>query len=56
MVRIVASGGKFYRLPPDKENTVYTEVIYFFFTSIDKHVSEASARKWAWSARKKKKS
>ena len=26
-VRTVAKGGKFYRLPPDKENTVYITVI-----------------------------
>ena len=29
MVRIVASGGNFYRLPPDKEKTVYTNLFSY---------------------------
>ena len=55
MVRIVASGNKFYRLLPDKENTVYTEAVFFFVTNNDEYASEASVQKWAQSARKKKK-
>ena len=42
MVRIAASGGNFYRLPPDKEKTVYTELVFVFFTNNDQYEREAS--------------
>ena len=45
MVRIVVSGGKLHWLPPDKEKTVYTELVFLFFTNNDQYAREASLRK-----------
>ena len=44
MVRSVASGGKFYRLPPDKENTerILQTVSRCFFELINKKIHRSA--------------